>query len=254
MLRRRFLHLNKQLGLALALIGLTSWLVLPIFSSTGRTRSATLTALTSNVMLRGQIDPFPGINRYADVWGEGNYAYLGSYNGSGILIIDISNPNSPSLAAHYNPPTGGRFQDVVVQNGIGYFASDDDGGVHIVNLSDPRNPTLISQITSAQNGYPSIHELFVAHGLLYEADSQTRVVKVFDVSNPSSPSFVRDIMATDPLFIHNMTVINNRLYTSGWGGKTDIYDVTNIRTGPPVLLGVVDTGSNSHSNWVTDDG
>ena len=28
--------------------------------------------------LLGQLHPFDGSNRYADVWGEGNYAYLGS--------------------------------------------------------------------------------------------------------------------------------------------------------------------------------
>ncbi len=36
------------------------------------------TPAQSQVMLKllGQLYPFEGGNRYADVWGEGNYAYL----------------------------------------------------------------------------------------------------------------------------------------------------------------------------------
>src|SRR5581483_5909173 len=207
-----------------------------------------------NVKLLGQLDPFEGDNRYADVWGEGHYAYLGSYNGTGVMIIDISNPGAPTLAGHYNPPTSGRFQDVVVINGVGYFSSDNGGGVHIVDVTDPANPKLLSQIHQGQSGFPSIHELFVADGFLYEADSRTPVVKVFDVHNPSAPVFVRDIETTDTRFIHNITAINGRLYTSGWSGKTDIYDIRNIGTQPPVLLGSVNSGSNSHSSWVSSDG
>ncbi|HHT9121167.1 MAG TPA: fibronectin type III domain-containing protein [Candidatus Hypogeohydataceae bacterium YC41] len=207
-----------------------------------------------NVSLVGQLDPFPGDDRYGDVWGEGNYAYIGSFRGSGVGIIDISTPSAPFLAAYYEPASRGQFKDVQVKNGIGYFASDNGGGLHIVDLSNPVAPGLIFNITSAHGGYDSIHNLFVSGNFLYEADSRTPTVKVFDVSNPASPIFVRDILTTDPKFIHDITVVNNRLYTSGWGGKTDIYDVTSIGTVTPTLLGSISSGRASHSNWVTDDG
>ena len=202
-----------------------------------------------------QLDPFSGDNRYGDVWGEGNYAYIGSFAGSGVGIIDISTPGSAFLAATYNVgSSGSQFKDIKVHNGIGYFASDNGGGMHIVDLSDPTTPSLLSQITSSQGGYNSIHNVFIDGGFLYEADSRTSTVKVFDVSNPGSPAFVRDIVTTDPSFIHDITVVNNRLYTSGFGGKTDIYDIFNIGITAPTLLGSVNSGGNSHSNWVTSDG
>ena len=211
-----------------------------------------------NVRLRGHIDPFPGDFRYGDVWGEGHFAYLASYSGYGIMIIDISDPALPVLAGYYNPPEGGRFQDVVVINGIGYFSTESFGsgttGVHVVDVRDPAHPRLLSQITTANSGFQWVHELAVGEGILYEADSRTPTVKVFDVANPAAPVFVRDIVTTDPFFIHAISVINGRLYTSGWGGHTDIYDVRNIRTGPPALLGTVDSGDRSHSSWVSSDG
>lgn len=66
---------------------------------------------------------------------------------------------------------------------------------------------------------------------------------------------MRDITATDSRFIHDITVVNDRLYTSGFGGKTDIYDVRGLSTvTAATLLGSFNSGTNSHSSWVTDDG
>ncbi|HQR32633.1 MAG TPA: hypothetical protein PLK30_07850 [Blastocatellia bacterium] len=208
----------------------------------------------ATIKLLGHLDPFDGDNRYADVWGEGNYAYLGSFSGNGLMIIDISNPAAPKLVGNYVPAEGGRFQDVMVINGIGYFSSESRGGLHIVDVRNPANPVLLSQITDAKNGFPNVHELFVADGVLYEADSRTPVVKVFDVRDPKNPVFVRDIQTTDTRFIHAIVCVNGRLFTSGWSGKTDIYDVRNVLTAPPPLLGSFDSGTSSHASWPSNDG
>lgn len=204
--------------------------------------------------LVGQLSPFTGDNRYADLWGEGNYAYLGSYNGTGVMIIDISDPTTPKLAGHYNPSEGGRFQDIVVVNGIGYFSSESRGGVHIVDVRNPGNPVLLSQITEAKGGFVNVHELFADKGVLYTCDSRTNRVRIFDVGNPSNPVFVREIITTDTRFIHAVTVVNGRLFTSGWSGKTDIYDIRRVLTEPPPLLGSVDSGPTSHAAWMSNDG
>src|SRR4029434_37999 len=82
----------------------------------------------ANITLVGKLDPFSGNNRYGDVWGEGNLAFIGSFDGSGGGIIDLSSPASPKLLAHYQPETGGLFEDMQVKNGIAYFASWDGGG------------------------------------------------------------------------------------------------------------------------------
>ncbi|MDX2043994.1 MAG: choice-of-anchor B family protein [Acidobacteriota bacterium] len=208
----------------------------------------------ATIKLLGQLDPFDGDNRYADVWGEGNFAYLGSFSGTGVMIFDISTPSAPRLVGHYNPSEGGRFQDVMVINGIGYFSSESRGGVHIVDVRNPVSPVLLSQVTPDKNGFPNVHELFVADGVLYEADSRTTVVKVFDVRDPRNPVFVRDIQTTDTRFIHAIVAVNGRLFTSGWSGKTDIYDVRNVLTAAPTLLGSLDSGTSSHASWPSNDG
>ena len=216
------------------------------FSSAANAQSA--------IKLLSQLDPFDGENRYSDVWGEGNFAYLGSFNGNGVMIVDISTPTAPRMVGHYNPAEGGRFQDVMVINGIGYFSSENRGGVHIVDVRNPASPALLSQVTPDKNGFPNVHELFVADGVLYEADSRTTVIKIFDVRDPRNPVFVRDIQTTDTRFIHAVVCVNGRLFTSGWSGKTDIYDVRNVLTAAPPLLGSFDSGTSSHASWPSNDG
>jgi choice-of-anchor B domain-containing protein len=188
------------------------------------------------------------------VWGEGDFAYLGSFAGSGVAIIDLSDPENPFLAATYLPASGGQFKDVKVDGGVGYFASDNGGGVHIVDLSDPTMPSLLSQVSSNDSGFDDIHNVFVRAGYLYEADSRTGTLKVFDVSDPENPFFVRDIVTPGPSFIHDISVIGSRLFASGFGGSTYIYDVSQVGTTAPPLLGSVPSGSNSHSSWATSDG
>ncbi len=228
---------------------------LPIFLFVGLLLALGVSNANAQFELVKQLDPFSGGNRYGDVWGDGNYAYVGSFNGEGVGIFDISDPENAFLATQYTAASNGRFKDIKVSNGVGYFASDNGGGVHLVDLSDPTNPTLISQITSAESGFNSIHNLFVSGNFLYQADGRTTVVKVFDISDASAPTFVRDIATTDTTNIHDITVVNDRLYTSGWSGTTDIYDVGSMSlTQAPTLLGTVSSGSNTHASWASDDG
>lgn len=216
--------------------------------------SSSIANAQSPIKLVGQLDPLEGDIRYSDIWGEGNFAYLGSFNGNGVMIADISNPAAPRMVGHYNPAEGGRFQDVMVINGIGYFSSENRGGVHIVDVRNPASPVLLSQVTPDKSGFVNVHELFVADGVLYEADSRTTVVKVFDVRDPRNPIFVRDIQTTDTRFIHAIICVNGRLFTSGWSGKTDIYDVRNVLAATPPLLGSFDSGTSSHASWPSNDG
>jgi uncharacterized protein (TIGR03437 family) len=205
--------------------------------------------------LLGQLDPFSGENRYGDVWGEGNFAYVASYSGFGVMIVDISDPANPKMTANYDPGDGtGRFQDVVVAGGIGYFSSESRGGVHVVDVRDPVNPVMLSRITEANSGFANVHELFVADGVLYTCDSRTNRVRIFDVRDPRAPVFLREIITTDTRFIHAITVVNGRMFTSGWSGKTDIYDVRKVLTEEPKRLGVVDSGTASHAAWMSNDG
>ncbi len=219
---------------------------------------ASAAELTFNVTLQGGNDPLTGTSRYGDVWGEGDYAYVGSYMTTGVRIFNIADPTNPTLVATY---LGGVFKDVKVRNGLGYFASDDNQGMHIVDLSDPTNPTLIKRVTSVNGGFNDIHNIFLDGDYVYQADNHNAAVKVLNISDPANPVFVRNIILDTPgEWVHDITVRDGRLFTSSKGssttsgGTTHIYDITNVGTMDPPLLKAFTTGPRTHSNWSSTDG
>jgi uncharacterized protein (TIGR03437 family) len=219
--------------------------------------------LTANVAaqmparLLGRLDPFPEVhNRYADVWGEGNMAYLASYAGSGVIMIDISDPRNPRQVGMFDTPAGSSLRDVIVIHGIGFFSSDDGQGVYIVDVKDPANPRVLSRITEAEQGFRTVHEMHYDNGFLIESDSRTSTIKIFDVRDPAKPSFKWNVTVnTTGEAVHNTFAQNGRMYTSGIRqGTMDVYDISDLANAAPRRLGTFNVGNGAHSAWVTNDG
>ncbi len=226
------------------------------------------------VRLRSKITPpctpVAGAGRanFADLYADGNLAVLGTYFCRGAFIFDVSNPDAPVLKAHYNPNGDQQFLEAIVVGTRGYFGSGNNGGVHIVDLSDPANPRLLGIVNSTKgNGFNSIHEMVVHGNFLIENFNgfSNKIIKVINISDPANPVFVRDIVPTETLWVHGMHVRGNRMFTSGWGntsvpGRTEIYDITNLATQAPTLLGFIEdrttttNGNNMHSSWSSEDG
>ncbi|HEY0048443.1 MAG TPA: hypothetical protein VGB68_04100, partial [Pyrinomonadaceae bacterium] len=227
------------------------------------------------VRLRAQITPNCGSNsnlKFSDIYADGNIAVQGSYNCRGAFIYNVSNPDAPTLSAWYNPGANQQFLEAIVVGNRGYFGSGNGGGVHIVDLTNPTAPVLLGVVNAANgNGFASIHEMvvFSQNGATYLIENfngfSSKILKVINVSNPAAPVFVRDINPTEVSWVHAMHLRGNRMFTSGWGtnttrGRTEIYDITNINTQAPALLGFIEdptsttAGNSMHSSWTSEDG
>lgn len=236
-------------------------------------------AAAQKVRLRGTIKPNCTVvagnqnSKFADIYGDGNIAVQGSFNCRGAFIYDISNPEAPTLAAHYNPTPNQQFLEAVVIGNRAYFGSGNGGGVHIVDLTNPASPQLLGIVNAANgNAFDSVHEMVVFNQngqtfLIENLNSfSNKLLKVINVSNPAAPVFVRDINPTEVNWIHAMHLRGNRMYTSGWGnsttrGRTEIYDISNIAAQAPTLLGFIEdpnaavtNGNSMHSSWTSEDG
>ena len=231
-----------------------------------------------HVHLRSQLNPpcpsGAGSNlKFADIFAEGNTAVQGSYGCRGAFIYDITNPAAPVLASWYNPGNSQQFLEAVIVGNRGYFGSGNGGGgVHIVDLTNPYSPVLLGTVDQSHgNAHNYIHEMvvFQQNGGTYLVENYnslgTRTIKIINVTNPAAPVFVRNLIPTEPQWVHAMVVKGNRMFTSGWGnqssrGRTEIYDISNITTQEPVLLGYIEdptgiqAGNNMHSAWPSEDG
>jgi len=237
-----------------------------------------LSVLAQRVRLRANINPTCTTTvtnaKFADIFADGNIAVMGSYGCTGAFIFDITNPNAPTLASRYNPGNNQQFLEAIVVGNRGYFGSGNSGGVHIVDLTNPASPALLGIVNSGNGGgHSSIHEMVVfnQNGQTYLIENfnslSTKTLKVINVTNPAAAVFVRDLIPTDPQWVHAMHIRGNRMFTSGWGnsgangnGRTEIYDITNIGTQAPALLGfisdttTVTAGNSMHSSWSSEDG
>jgi hypothetical protein len=238
-------------------------------------------ATNLNIKLVSTLKPSANPLSYGDVWAENDVACMGvwlsysTYN-YGVGIFSISNPAAPVLLSVYSPsPTSqNQFELGALRNRIGFFGSWSGGGLHIVSLTNPAAPILLCRIGSTNgtvtNGFDRVHTVWLERNYLYEAAHVAGIqsVKVFDVSNPSLPAFLQNIVTTNTTKVHQITVRTKGaatlLFTSGWGGQddgnlnspgqTDIWDVSNIGTQPAQWLGRVYSGYNSHSSYPTPDG
>src|ERR1051326_5370469 len=179
-------------------------------------------ALTNlNVRLVSNARPSANPLNYGDVWAENDIACLGvwlnysAYN-YGVGIYSISNPASPVLLSVYSPSPSSQnqFELGAVRNRIGYFGSWSGGGLHIVSLTNPALPVLLCRVGATTgnvtNGFDRVHTTWLERNYLYEAAHVPGIVsvKVFDVSNPALPVYLRDIVTTNTTKVHQITVRN----------------------------------------------
>jgi hypothetical protein len=227
---------------------------------------AAVPVAAQRVRLRSQTTPNCGVNsisKFADIYGEGNVAVVGSYSCRGAFIFDITNPDAPVLASWYNPGGNQQFLEAVVVNGRGYFGSGNGGGVHVVDLSNPYSPTLLGIINPANGtAHDRIHEMMVIQqeGRTYLIEnynllsSSAKIIKFIDVTNPAAATLKWDLNPTDSTWVHAMHVRGNKMYLSGWGGKVEIYNIGNLTSAAPSLLGAINGNSTNHSTWTSEDG
>lgn len=209
-----------------------------------------------------------GTSWYSDGWAitqnGRQYAYIGHYgNNNGIHIVDITDPASPFLVSNFKSASGWNdFRDVeLVQRGsrrtFGLFSSDIGGGLVIANVSNPANPVEVFRITSANGGTNNVHTLSVDGNYLYEADSRTSTIRVFDITNPANPIWLRNIVSSTEA-VHEVTALNGRLYAAGIfnNPRVEIYDISQIGnlSVPVTKLGTILSGTRAHTAWPTEDG
>ncbi|MFN2501456.1 MAG: FG-GAP-like repeat-containing protein [Pyrinomonadaceae bacterium] len=204
--------------------------------------------------------------KFTDIYADGRIAVQGSYNCRGVFIYDISDPDAPVLASVYNPSPNQAFLEAIVIGNLGFFGSGGPSpvgpaaagdGVHIVDLTDPYKPVLLSKVNgSTGNGFNTVHEIVVHGNYLIENYNSVAIktLKIIDIADPSHPFHKWDFIPQDSLWVHAVHVRGNRMYTSGWTGRIEIYDISDLAQKPPTLLGSILGDMSNHSSWTSEDG
>lgn len=231
--------------------------------------------------LVGQLDlGLPGEN-VTDVWAHGNYAYLGTFEDlacsldwTGVHVLDISDPSSPTKVAFIASPPGTRANDVKVTRletphfsgeilvhsnepcgspflpriqSRGLAAPVGQGGVAIYDVTDPTEPRSLKRNFG---NYP-VHNTYAWQDgdrayMLVVDDVNARDLHIVDITKPQSPREIAvtgrpdwpdatDNIGDGEVFLHDVWVQGGIAYLSYWDLGLVLLDVSDPAN--PVFLG-----------------
>lgn len=201
---------------------------------------------------------------YADVWGDGDIAYVAHYGQARVDIVDVSSPASPQLLSTYHlpaPDDTSSAQDVKVADGLLFVISEASGsnGVHIVDVRNPSLPALLTTVDPEPGVFETSHNCAYDAGWLYVAsqfDTRVAIIDLRSYDPDAAPAAIGawtyGLDVPGAQFIHDITVANGLLFCSGWANLT-VYDVSNLGAQAPVPLGSVE-GLSNHAVWPSEDG
>lgn len=165
------------------------------------------------------------------VYVSGNYAYLADAP-RGLLIIDVSDPQNPSIVGSYNPEGDALVAGVFVVDTLAYVAAV-DSGFRIVNVADPHNPVEVGSIVLSDE----VVSLVVRDTLAYLANAHDGLT-IINVADPTSPQLVGSV-DTDG-YTWDVTMLNDTIAVlADWSKGIKTVNVADATA--PTILGSYDT-------------
>jgi hypothetical protein len=213
---------------------------------------------------------------------HGDYVFVAE-SGTGIEVVDISDPSAPAVVGAYNTPgysyalavagnnlyiaddtaglqvldittpatptyagsyaTPGKARGVAVA-GNHAFVADRDGGVIVIDITDPASPTLAGSVAT-----PGLALDIALSGDRAYVTNYEDGLQVIDISSPASPSIVGS--HDTPGNAIRLAIDGDYVYVGDGGSGLQVFDVVNPSS--PVLIGTYDTAGNAETPAVAGD-
>jgi Tfp pilus assembly protein PilV len=210
------------------------------------------TSWASNSQI-GSLD-ISGTTNATDVYVDSstNRAYV--VNGTGLSVIDISNPAAPTLLGTFNPAL--IINSVYVSGNYAYLASSSNTAEFtVVDVSNPAAPTQVGAINL--NGTADGLSIYVSGTYAYlgqalSATNGNNEFYVIDVSTPTSPTISGSLNLNGS--VNGVAVSGDYAYlaTSDTAAELTVVNVSNPAT--PTVAGTYDSTGAVAANDVFADG
>ena len=145
------------------------------------------------------------------------YAYIASY--SGLLVVNISNPNAPSQVA-FLPLPGDYVLGVALSGNYAYLINE-KGKLIVVNISDPTKPTYTDEYDTSES---LAYDLTVAGDYVYVAAHSDGLV-VVNVSDPTNPTYAGGYDTSGSP--HGVAVMDDYAYVADLSSGLVVVNVSN---------------------------
>jgi hypothetical protein len=172
---------------------------------------------------------------------SGSYVYVADY-GSGLQVVDVSNPTSPAIVGSVDTP--GEAWSVAVSARYVYVAGY-DLGVQVVDVSNPVSPQVVGSVNIPNHAY----DVAASGSYAYIADAGSGL-QIVDVSNPSSPAIVGGVGAG---FAWGVAVSESYAYVAGGSSGLLVVPAQCEKPTPVLLSGFAATvrGRSVELTWFT---
>lgn len=174
---------------------------------------------------------------------EGNNLFLANEDTKTFEVFNIANPANPFRVSSINIGTGWSWS-TAYKSGIAYCSTSgsntENAGIKVINVSNLNAPNIISTI-DILDFQP--YRITVIGDYLYAAcESNTNTLPpkfiIYNISNPSSPTMVSEIVVPNVSSLRSLSVEGNYLYVGcqsiGTTGAISIYNIVNAAS--PVLV------------------
>ncbi|MGD9732107.1 MAG: C13 family peptidase [Desulfamplus sp.] len=166
----------------------------------------------------------------------GSTAYIADGGGSGLQVVDISNPAMPKIIGSID--TSGDAQSVTVVGSTAYIADGGVSGLQVVDISNPAMPKIIGSIDTPGQA----KSVTIAGSMAYIADGVSGL-QVVDISNPAMPKIIGSI--DTPGYARSVTIAGSTAYIADGGSGLQVVDIYNPEN--PQIIASLDTPGDARS-------
>jgi hypothetical protein len=149
---------------------------------------------------------YPG-DEMEDVEVHNGIGYFGSdvstTSGTGVDIVNLSNPASPVRLSRVNGINGGhnKVHTLAVSEGFLYTADNATDVVKIFNVANPSSPQFVKTLDLGAPAGVASHEVVVSNDRLYVASKDNDSTSccgwthIYDVANPATPVLLKSFLS-----------------------------------------------------------
>ncbi len=173
---------------------------------------------------------------WRDIKTYGDHAYIvteGAGAGQGLQIVDLSDPQNPTLAATYAPNFATVHNVWVDEDAAQLWLVGTNNGARILDISNPTQPVEIGSFLPRY-----VHDVYAKGGLAYFSEIYSGLHEIVDVSDPSDLRIL-STWSTPFDFTHNSWPNDDftLLVTTDeeTGGHLTAYDISDKNVPAPEL-------------------
>ncbi|HEY3393427.1 MAG TPA: dockerin type I domain-containing protein [Lacipirellulaceae bacterium] len=195
-------------------------------------------------------------NEMEDVEVHNGVGFFGSdvstTSGTGVDIVDLSNPANPVRLNRVNALDGGhnKVHTLTVSKGFLYTSDNATDVVKIFNVATPSSPQFVKSLVLGAPQDVASHEVVVSNDRLYVASKQNNTegleccgwTHIFDVANPAQPVLLKKFLSGPRSHTASPTADGKTLVVAEErpNGNVHLYDISMIDRAndpdDPVLL------------------